>query len=77
MLGLFFVIVTLPLVGQALANIPSVGAHLNAVALNIELAAAAIAATVIAIRLFNNSKDDVTNLAATGGGATAASAANA
>ncbi|MBO0750148.1 MAG: hypothetical protein J2O44_06950 [Porphyrobacter sp.] len=75
LLGLFFVVVSLPLVGAALANIPAIGAQLNAVALNIELAAASVAATVIAMRLYNNSVDDVTGLAgSTGGAATPAKA---
>jgi len=74
LLGLFFVVVTLPMVGAALANIPAIGAQLNAVALNIEVAAASIAATVIAMRLFHNSMEDVTSIAGTGPGAKAAAA---
>ena len=76
LLGLFFVVVTLPMVGAAMANIPAIGAQLNAVALNIEVAAASVAATVIAMRLWNNSMHDVTAL---GGSADAkpASTANA
>lgn len=61
---LFLVVLVLPIVGAALATIPAVGEQLNAVALNIALAAAGIAATVIAMRLFNNSRDDVTGLTA-------------
>ncbi len=63
MITLLLVVIALPLVGAALANIPQIGVRLNAVALNIELAAAAIAATVIAMRLYNNSRDDVSALA--------------
>ena len=62
---LFVVILVLPIVGSALANIPAVGEQLNNVAVNIALAAAGVAATVIALRLFNNSKSDVAGL--TGG----------
>src|SRR5436190_4361049 len=69
---LLLVVVALPLVGSALANIPAIGAQLNAVALNIQTAAAAVAATVIAMRLYNNSRDDVAGLAGTTGGAPAA-----
>jgi len=63
-LRLFLVVLVLPIVGGALTNIPTVGDQLNAVALNIALAAAGAAATVIALRLFNNSKDDVNGLTA-------------
>jgi hypothetical protein len=73
---LFVVVLVLPAVGTALATIPAVGAQLNAVALNIAMAAAGIAATVIAMRLYNNSKDDITRLAGSGD-AKAAKAASA
>ena len=56
---LFLVVLVLPVVGAALGVIPEIGDRLNAVALNIALAAAGAAATVIALRLFNNSKSDV------------------
>jgi hypothetical protein len=69
LLGLFFVVVTLPMVGAALANIPMIGAQLNAVALNFEIAAASVAATVIAIRLFHNSMEDVSSIFGSGSGA--------
>lgn len=71
---LFLVVLVLPAVGTALATIPAVGAQLNAVALNIALAAAGVAATVIAMRLYNNSKEDITGLAGSPSGSTAASA---
>ena len=64
---LFLVVLVLPAVGTALATIPAIGAQLNAVALNIAMAAAGVAATVIAMRLYNNSKEDVTGLAGSGG----------
>ena len=76
LLGLFFVVVTLPIVGSALTHIPAIGDKLNAAALNVDLAAASVAATVIAIRLLVNSKEDLTNLAGSGA-STSASAANA
>jgi hypothetical protein len=69
--SLLLVVLALPLVGAALAQIPAIGAQLNAVALNIEIAAAAVAATVIAMRLYNNSRDDVLGLAGSAGGAPA------
>ncbi len=61
---LFLVVLVLPMVGGALGNIPQVGGQLNDLALNIALAAAGAAATVIALRIFNNSKADVTGLTA-------------
>jgi hypothetical protein len=72
--GLILVLVALPIVGSALANIPAIGAHLNAAALNIQLAAAGVTATVIAMRLYNNSRDDVGAWTASTGGAKAAAA---
>jgi hypothetical protein len=74
LVALALVVIVLPLVGAALANIPAIGAQLNAVALNLQVAAAAIAATVIAMRLFNNSRDDVTSLTASSAAASTASA---
>ena len=56
---LFLVVLVLPMVGAALGVIPEIGDKLTAVALNIALAAAGAAATVIALRLFSNSKNDV------------------
>ena len=56
---LFLVVLVLPAVGAALGVVPEIGDKLTAVALNIALAAAGAAATVIALRLFGNSKSDV------------------
>ena len=69
--SLLLVVLALPLVGGALTQIPAIGAQLNAVALNIEIAAAAVAATVIAMRLYNNSRNDVIGLAGSAGTAPA------
>jgi hypothetical protein len=68
-------LIALPIVGAALATIPSVGAQLNAVALNLQMAMAGSLATSIAIRLYNLTMEGVTGL--TGGTApgTAAAAA--
>ena len=57
---LFLVVLVLPLAGTALHQIPAIGEQLNAAALNLALAAAAMAATAIALRLFDNSKRDLT-----------------
>ncbi len=74
---LFLVVLVLPAVGAALGTIPAIGTQLNAVAINIALAAAGIAATVIAMRQFNNSKNDVASLASMGGAAKESAPANA
>lgn len=63
-LRLFITVLVLPAVAGALSNIPEIGGQLADAALNVALAAAGAAATVIAIRLFNNSKADVTGLTA-------------
>jgi hypothetical protein len=75
MVGLFLVVLVLPIVGGALGILPVIGAQLNSVALNLEIAAAAIAATAIARRLFANSRDDVTSIASGDSGAKAAATA--
>jgi len=59
---LFLVVLVLPAVGAALGTIPAVGGQLSAVATNLALAAAGVAAMVIARRVFDNSKNDVTGL---------------
>lgn len=61
---LFLTVLVLPLVGGALSNIPEIGGELSDVALNVALAAAGAAATVLAIRIFNLSKGDLTGLTA-------------
>jgi hypothetical protein len=55
----FLVALVLPLAGAALSVIPEVGDELNAIANNLALAAAAMAATIIAMRIFDNSRSDV------------------
>ena len=67
-------LIALPIVGAALTHIPTIGAQLNAVALNIQLALAGSLATVIAMRLYHMTMDGVIGLA---GGAPAAKAATA
>jgi hypothetical protein len=63
-------LIALPIVGTALTNIPTIGAQLNAVALNLQLAMAGALATAIAIRLYHLTMDGVTGItgAAPGGG---------
>ncbi|HTM96174.1 MAG TPA: hypothetical protein VL100_10215 [Croceibacterium sp.] len=63
-LRLFLTVLVLGPVAGALGAIPEIGEALGTVALNVALAAAGASATVIAIRLFNNSRADVTGLTA-------------
>jgi hypothetical protein len=74
LVGLVLVVIVLPLVGAALANIPAIGSQLNSVALNLQVAAAAIAATVVAMRLYDNSREDMTALTSSSAAATTANA---
>ena len=74
MVPLFLVVLVLPLAGIALGTIPEIGSNLNAAFNNIALAAAAVAATVIVMRLFNNSKADLMAWMPAGGEAPAKAA---
>ena len=73
-MSLFLVVLVLPLAGLALATIPEIGDKLNAVFNNIALAAASVAATVIAMRLYNNSRADLGAWMPSGGTAATSSA---
>jgi hypothetical protein len=55
-------LIALPIVGTALATIPTIGVHLTAVALNLQMAMAGALATSIAIRLYHLTMDGVTGL---------------
>ncbi|HEX5258668.1 MAG TPA: hypothetical protein VFW35_07795 [Sphingomicrobium sp.] len=46
-------VIALPIIGTALVHIPTVGAQLNAVALNLQMAMAGAVATAIAIRMYH------------------------
>jgi len=63
-LRLFIVILVLPVVANALTNIPAVGVQLGAAAVNVALAASGAAATRIAMRLYQMVKGDLMGLAA-------------
>jgi hypothetical protein len=67
-------LIALPIIGTALTNIPTVGAHLNSVALNIQMALAGSLATSIAIRIYHLTMDGVTGLAGGASGTPAAAA---
>ena len=46
-------VIALPIVGTALSHIPAIGAQLNAVALNLQMAMAGAVATAMAIRMYH------------------------
>jgi hypothetical protein len=63
-------VLVLPMVGIALATIPTIGAQLTAVCTNLQLATAGAVATALAIRFYELFMDGVMGL--TGGGSAAA-----
>ena len=64
MTRLVLTVLVLPVAGAALSTIPTVGAQLEVVATNLAVVVAGAAATVLAIRVFNLVKDDLTGLVA-------------
>src|SRR6476659_3610096 len=64
-------VIALPTVGAALGNIPTIGAQLTAVAINLQLGAAAALASAIAIMLYELVMEGVTGML---GGTTASGA---
>ena len=66
-------VIALPIVGTALTHIPAIGAQLNSVALNLQMAMAGAVATSIAMRMYHLAMDGVMGLTG-GAGATAAAA---
>ncbi|WP_407828823.1 hypothetical protein [Sphingomonas sp.] len=66
-------LIALPIIGAALATIPTIGAQLAAVCGNLQLAIAGALATTIAIRLYHMTMDGVTGMM--GAAATPAAAA--
>jgi hypothetical protein len=68
-------VIALPIIGNALTHIPTIGAQLSAVALNLQMAMAGALATSIAIRLYHLTMDGVTRLTGTAGAKPAAAAA--
>ena len=57
-------VVVMPAVGSALANVPAIGAQLSAVADNVAIAAAASLATAFAMMLLGRVKTDIGSLTA-------------
>jgi len=68
-------VIALPIIGTALTHIPAIGAQLNAVALNLQMAMAGALATSIAIRLYHLMMDGVTGLTGAAGTKPSAAAA--
>ena len=68
-------VIALPIIGTALTHIPTVGAQLNTVALNLQMAMAGAVATAMAIRMYHLVMDGVMGLAGNGHAAKAAAAA--
>lgn len=67
-------VIALPMIGTALAHIPSVGAQLGAVCGNLQLGVAGASATALAIFLYERVMEGVMGLAGTGATAKAATA---
>ena len=68
-------VIALPIVGAALAHIPTIGAQLGSVALNVQMAIAGAVATAVAIRMYHLVMDSVMGLTGMAAGGTAAPAA--
>jgi hypothetical protein len=62
MLTALAAIIALPIIGTALSQIPTIGAQLNAVALNLQMAMAGAAATAMAIKLYHLTMEGVTGM---------------
>jgi hypothetical protein len=67
-------VIALPIVGAALTHIPAIGAQLNAVALNLQMAMAGAVATAVAIRMYHLTIGGVMGLAGNETAATPAAA---
>lgn len=67
-------VIALPTIGTALTHIPTIGAQLNAVALNLQIAIAGAVATAMAIRMYHLVMDGVMGLAGPSAGTAAAAA---
>jgi hypothetical protein len=74
LIAAMLMVVVLPVAGAALTQIPAIGAQLNAVAMNLQMATAGAVATALAIRFYHLLMDGVMGLAGTNGTARAATA---
>lgn len=67
-------VIALPIIGTAMTHIPTIGAQLNAVALNLQLCIAGGLATTIAIRLYHLTMDGVMGMMGSAAGTPATAA---
>ena len=58
-------VIALPIIGTALTNIPTIGAQLNAMALNLQLGIAGALASAIAIQLYQLAMDGIMGIMGT------------
>jgi hypothetical protein len=75
LIAAMLMVLVLPMVGAALAHIPTIGTQLGAVALNLQMATAGAVATALAIRFYNLMMDGVMGVAGAENGRKAAAAA--
>jgi hypothetical protein len=68
-------VIALPIIGAALAHIPTIGAQLNAVALNLQMAMAGAVATAMAIRMYHLTVGGLMGVTGSTAAGTAAAAA--
>ena len=68
-------VIALPLIGAALAHLPAIGAQLNAVALNLQMAMAGAVATAMAIRMYHLTVGGLMGVTGMAGARTAAATA--
>ena len=68
------IVIALPIVGTALAQLPTIGAHLAAVAANLQMAMAGALAMGIALRLYRLAMDGLMGVAGGFAGTPAAAA---
>jgi len=68
-------IIALPIIGGALAHIPTIGAQLNAVTVNLQMGMCGSMASAMAMVLYSLAMDGVMGMTGSVGGRTAAAAA--
>ena len=68
-------VIALPLIGAALTHLPAIGAQLNTVALNLQMAMAGAVATAMAIRMYHLTVGGLMGVTGMAGSGTAAATA--
>jgi len=68
-------VIALPLIGAALTHLPAIGAQLNTVALNLQMAMAGAVATAMAIRMYHLTVGGLMGVTGMAGSRTAAATA--